>query len=147
MAESSRVYTRDGNWRVVLNAWKASVVGLYNGIGANVKAQHWEQQTVWLFFKKTDWFDKPVDAISVSASFEGILPSTAPGVAQRGAARYNNSEADIRYFAFGAGIRLAPDVGPAGPGGAADVLVRAVRATGGATIKGEVLRCEEVYKD
>jgi hypothetical protein len=146
MAESSMAYTRDGNWRVVLSAWKTSAV-FYNAIGATAKAQHWEEQTVWLFFKRTDWFDKPVDAVSVSARFEGILPSTEPGVAQRGAVRHNASEADIRYFAFGAGIELDPDPGrPAGPGGAADVLVRAVRATGGATINGEAVLCEEVYK-
>ena len=146
MADSSMAYTRDGSWRVVLSAWKVATP-FYNAIGATATAQHWEEQTVWLFFKKTDWFDKPVDAVTVSARFEGILPSSAPGVAERGAASYGRSDADIRYFAFGAGIQLAPTVGPAGPGGAADVLVRAVRANGGATIGGESVRCEEVYKD
>ena len=145
MADSSMAYTRDGNWRVVLSAWKVSA-GVYNAIGSTVKAQHWEEQTVWLFFKKTNWFDKPVDSISVSATFEGILPSTAPGVANRSDARNDASEADVRYWAFGAGIKLAPEVGPAGPGGAADLLIRAVRATGGATINGENVRCDEVFK-
>jgi hypothetical protein len=147
MADSSRAYTSDGNWRVLLSAWKTSL-GFYNGIGANAKAQHWEERTVWLFFKKTDWFDKPVDAISVSATFEGILPSTEPGVAQRGAVQHNASEADIRYFAFGAGIKFeGGSIGPAGPGGAATLDVRAVRATGGATISGEAVQCGEVYKN
>jgi hypothetical protein len=144
VASSTQAYTQDGNWRLVLSAWKVSL-GLYNAIGATIKAQHWEEQTVWLFSKRTDWFDKPVDSISVSARFEGILPTNAPGIAQRGDLRQFSSEADVRYFAFGAGIMLAPDIGPAGPGGAADLLIRSVRATGGATINGENIQCEEVF--
>lgn len=145
MADSSIGYTRDGNWRVVLSAWKFESP-VYSTIGANAKAQHWETQTVWLFFQKTGWFDKPVDLISVSARFEGILPSTAPGVAARGAARNASSEADVRINTVGGGLTLAPDFGPAGSGGATDLLIRAVRATGGATINGESVQCSEVYK-
>jgi hypothetical protein len=78
--------------------------------------------------------------------FEGILPSTVPGVANRSDARYETSEADVRYWAFGVGIKLAPEVRPAGPGGAADLLIRVVRATAGATINGENIRCDEVFK-
>jgi hypothetical protein len=146
MGESSRAYTKDGNWRVILTAWKTSLA-LYNAIGATIKAEHWEERTVWLFFKKADWWPVPVEFISVAANFEGILPSSQPGVAQRSNVRRNNSEADVRIFAFGAGIKLAPEIGPAGPGGAADILVRAVRATGAATISNEQLNCEEVFKD
>jgi hypothetical protein len=138
-------YTRDGNWRVVLSVWKFESP-FYSTIGANAKAQHWETQTVWLFVSKTGWFDKPADSVSVSARFEGILPSTAPGVATRGAVSHGASEADVRYYTVGGGLTLAPDIGPAGSGGATDLRIRSVRATGGATINGEGVECAEVYK-
>jgi hypothetical protein len=51
MATATRAYTRDGSWRLLLETWRFNAL-VYNSIGATVHAQHWEEFTVWLFFKK-----------------------------------------------------------------------------------------------
>jgi hypothetical protein len=147
MAETSIVYhPRDADWRLVLKAWKVSL-GLYNAIGATVTAQHYEEST-FLFWTSKQWVDRDVDAISVQASFVGILPNRSDAAAVRRSARENSANADVRIFAFGAGLEISSaGTSPAGPGGAADILVRGIRAVGQALIDGASLACPEVSID
>jgi hypothetical protein len=143
MATESRAYSRDEMWRVVLTAWKASVPPVYNAIGATIKAQHWEEHTVWLFFKRQGWVDKPVESISVQATFEGMLPNSLPGRGAMSDVRRDSFEADVRLWSAGISIGLPmPAEGP-GPN-PAQLDVRSVRAHGGATVEGQNLECEEV---
>ncbi|GAA3923438.1 hypothetical protein [Actinoplanes auranticolor] len=150
MATESRAYTRDRTWRLVLTAWRTNLL-FYNAIGATVHAQHWEETTVWIFFKKQDWVDKPVESIEVSATFQGVLPSTVPGAARRSDRRVNAAEADARLWSAGIGISVdagagsgLPDPGTAKPGIGPKLDVRSVQATANAVVNGEILRCDEV---
>jgi hypothetical protein len=158
MATESRAYSRDETWRIVLTAWRFNSP-FYNSIGATIKAQHWEEFTTWLFVKKTDWVEKPVDSISVSATFEGLLPGSVPSAGSRSDVRYNSSDADVRLWAVGASIGLPLPAEPSGgfgpersppatPGpNPASLDVRRVRAVGGATIGTENLECAEVVNE
>lgn len=144
MSPQSRVYSSDEQWRVVLSTWRSSFL-IYNEIGANVKVQHWEEVSSWLFWKKWDWVDRPAEAVSVHARFEGLLPSTVPGAADLVDRRSNSSEAKAVIWSFGINIKLdgagsSPPIGA----GAPNLDVRSVTGTGGATVNGESLRPPEV---
>jgi hypothetical protein len=148
---SSRAYTRNQQWRLSLTAWRTSLF-VYNAIGATLKAEHWEQVTVWLFVKKFDWVERPIQSIAVTAAFEGILPSKSAGAAHRRDARANASQADTRLWAAGVTITVdasagdgLPDPGTASPGGGPSLDVRAVRAVGLVVVDGEELQLPEVY--
>jgi hypothetical protein len=154
MATETRAYTADETWRLVLTAWRFSSP-VYSSIGATIKAQHWERYFMWrpFFGWREGWLDRPVDAINVSATFEGLLVDSLPEAARvtepRADVRYNSSEADVRLWAVGFSITLPlPGGASPGPGGSpAKLDVKRVRATGGARVQGEDLECAEVVNE
>src|SRR5690348_16323014 len=116
MATSTRAYTRDGSWRLLLETWRVNAI-VYTAIGATVHAQHWEEFTVWLFVKKQDWVNRPVPSITVSARFEGVTPSQVPAARQQTDRRLDSDNADVRLWAAGVTVSVPPgSTPPQGPG-------------------------------
>jgi hypothetical protein len=143
MPSESIALSRDGQWRVVLKAWKVSA-GVYNAIGATIKAQHLETYKILFVFKRFGWVDKPVPTIDVLGAFEGTLPSAALGQTTKRDLRHNSPEADVRFWVAGISIKANVDTGGQTPGVGPELLIRSIRATGGATIGSETLNCAEV---
>ena len=153
MASKTFAYTKDQSWRLLLEAWHFQIP-LYNSIGATAHAQHWEEFTVWLFFKKQDWVNRPVTSISVDAVFDGVTPASVASAAHQANRQLNSDNADVRLTALGPGsiISVTPPEGPGlPPGGGPEpdpdspalLEVRSVRATAQAIINNEHLICQE----
>jgi hypothetical protein len=143
MASKDVKETPDGQWQVELNAFATNLF-VYKAIGSAIVTRRWERRRGFLGIGGGEgWVERPVDGLTVSNSYEGILPSTVPGVARRSAATRNSSSCDERLWSVGIAMTIPasadsglPDPGHATPGGAASLDVRSVEGRGTALIAG-----------
>ncbi|GEA90244.1 hypothetical protein [Cellulomonas cellasea] len=150
MSSQSTVYTTDGQWKLEAYAFKSYLV-VYSSIGSGGRTFHWERQRRWFdpWYHHFHWVEQPVEQISVSTTYAGILPRTVPGAAHRSASGADTSSVEEKIWAVGIGVSIdatagtgGPDWGTASPGGMPKLDVRGVRGHVTARIAGETLSAD-----
>lgn len=152
MANRDTKYSSDGSWQVEIVAFKINLF-FYKTIGTTVTVRHKETRRSWfgLGAPYEAWVERPAESISINNTYEGILPSTIPGVALRSCSVTNASSCDCRLWSVGIGISMdaspspgTPDWNTSHPGSGASLEVRSVRGIGTAAIAGNLIHVGEV---
>lgn len=152
MATRDVQYTNDGSWQVEIVAFKTNLF-FYKAIGTTITVRHKETRRSWFGWGPAyeAWVERPAERINITNTYEGILPSTIPGVASRSCSESNKSSCDCRLWSAGIGISVeaspspgTPEWGTSRPSSGASLEVRSVRGSGSAFISGNLIRLGEV---
>ncbi len=144
---TATLHTSDGQWKVEVTAFKNYLV-VYSSIGTEVTAYHWERERRWYdpWYNHHHWVKRPVDRISITNRYSGLLPSMDPSGAVRTASASRASHLEEKLWAVGIGVSMdasagsgLPDPGTAGPCCGAKLDVREVEGTAHVRIGDEVL--------
>jgi len=148
MASRDVKYTVDGNWQFTLQAFKVDAI-VYKTIGAGITARHKEMSGPF-WHRSIGWVERPVDTLSVSTNYEGVIPSA--GALNKGNILHDGSNCEHRLWAAGIGVSLdgsresgLPNLGSITPTGPTATLdVQRVRATARVQVRGEAVQLGEV---
>ena len=112
MASEVTVYSKDGNWKIDVEAWKNNFL-FYKSIGTEVTVSHREQtHNIW-GSTVTGWVEKNAISISITNVYTGPLASGSGGSITKSGTWNNKSYAELKEWAWGIKIKI-----PSGePGG------------------------------
>lgn len=134
MFESLRLHTRDGHWRVDIEAW-ASNLEIYRSVGTRVVVCHLERVTSIWGGTQAEWEEEPADLIHIRNVYSG-----APaGVATREREWQVTSKAELREWSATGEIQLPADLGSTEEG-AASLNIHKVVSTVTVKIREETLK-------
>lgn len=137
MASEVTLYSKDGSWRVDVEAWKNNFL-VYKSIGTEVTVYHRQQtKNIW-GNTVTDW----VRANASSIFIRNVYKGTGPGSATRQKTCPSSSYCEIKEWAVGVTITIPTDGGDASVGGGAILDIDSVTSSVVVTIGGEHLRAE-----
>ncbi|HET9057266.1 MAG TPA: hypothetical protein VFN30_10530 [Chitinophagaceae bacterium] len=112
MASEVTVHSRDGNWKIEVEAWKNNFL-FYSSIGTEVTVYHRERTTNVWGSTVTDWVKKNAVSISITNVYSGPVASGSGGSITRSGTWNNRSYAELKEWAVGAKISI-PDGGVSG---------------------------------
>jgi hypothetical protein len=141
--------SRDGNWTAELRAFKINLF-VYKAIGATLTVRHKQlRRSRWAPWSAPQpaWVAGVVPDISISNTYQGLLPSLSPAAARRSCSAVQASSCDCRLWSIGVSISMdasadtgLPNPGTTLPGAGPSLDVRSVDSNGSATLpNGEVL--------
>jgi hypothetical protein len=134
MANDVTVFTKAGDWKAEISAWKNNFLA-YKSIGTDVTVYRREQtKNIW-GNTVTDWVKKPARMIEITNVYKG----TGPGVATRQKACPNSSSCELKEWAVGFTITVETDSGDTSGGGGAILEIDSVEGTAVITIGEEQL--------
>lgn len=112
MPSEVSVLSRDGNWKMEVEAWKNNFL-FYTSIGTQVTVYHREKTTNVWGSSVTDWVEKKASSIFITNVYSGSVAAGSGGSITRSGQWNNASEAELKEWAVGFKITL-----PSGePGG------------------------------
>jgi hypothetical protein len=134
MASEVTVYSKDGNWKIDVEAWKNNFL-LYKSIGTQVTVYHREQtHNIW-GSTVTDWVRKNALSISITNVYTGPLAAGSGGSITKSGTWNNTSYEELKEWAWGIKISI-----PSGePGGNALLDIDKVDGSVSVNIGQEVL--------
>ena len=104
MASEITLYTKKGDWKVDIEAWKNNFL-VYKSIGTQVSVYHREKtKNIW-GNTVTDWVKKPASLIHIRNVYRG----TGPGSATREKSCRNAKSCELKEWAVGFTISIPPD--------------------------------------
>ena len=104
MPSALTLYTRDGHWRVDLEAW-VNDLRFYSSIGTHVAVYHREHITSIWGGPRTDWEEEPAAVIRIHNVYRGA----GPGLTTREHEWHNASRAELKEWSATGAIRLPAD--------------------------------------
>ncbi len=133
MASEITLYTKSGDWKVEVEAWKNNFL-FYKSIGTQATVYHREQtKNIW-GSTVTDWVEKPASQIHIRNVYRG----TGPGSATREKTCRSASYCELKEWAVGFTINIPAD-SVTDVGGGAILDVGSVDGTVTVSIGQEVL--------
>ena len=121
MANSVTVFTKAGDWKADISAWKNNFLA-YKSIGTDVTVYHREQtKNIW-GNTVTDWVEKPASVIEITNVYHG----SGPGAATRQKSCQNASSCELKEWAVGFNITVQTDSGDTSVGGGATLDIDSV---------------------
>jgi hypothetical protein len=133
MASEVTLFTKNGDWKVEVEAWKNNFL-FYKSIGTQATVYHREQtKNIW-GSTVTDWVEKAASQIHIRNVYHG----TGPGVATREKICSNTSYCELKEWAVGVTISLPAD-SVTDVGGGAILDLDSVDGTVTVTVGQEVL--------
>jgi hypothetical protein len=124
MANSVTVFTKAGDWKADINAWKNNFLA-YKSIGTDVTVYHREQtKNIW-GNTVTDWVEKPASVIEITNVYHG----SGPGAATRQKSCQNASNCELKEWAVGFNITVQTDSGDTSVGGGATLDIDSVNGS------------------
>ena len=133
MASEQTVYSKDGTWKIEVEAWKNNFL-FYSSIGTEVNVYHKEADTNVWGNPTTSWKSKNAKNITIANTYKG--PVFGGGTSQSVDVRTwaNTDEAKLKHWAVGVKITLPDSVS-----GAAILDIDSVDGEVSVLIDGETL--------
>jgi hypothetical protein len=136
MASEATVYTKKGDWKVEVEAWKNNFL-FYKSIGTQATVYHREQtKNIW-GSTVTDWVKKQATLITIHNVYRG----SGPGTATRDKSCRNASYCELKEWAVGFTISIPVD-SVTSVGGGAILDIESVDGTVSVNIGQEVLTAQ-----
>ncbi|MDH3336848.1 MAG: hypothetical protein OER22_01740 [Gammaproteobacteria bacterium] len=136
MPSETTLFTRDGNWKAEVEAWKNNFL-FYKSIGCQVTVYHREEtKNVW-GNTSTDWVKRAADSIFIRNRYSG----SGPGVATREKTCNEASYCELKEWAVGITVTIPPD-GIDDVGGGAILEIDSVDSSVSVRIERETLTGE-----
>lgn len=120
MASEATVVSRDGQWKIEVEAWKNNAL-VYKSIGTQVDVYHREATSNVWGNKTTDWVKKKASWISIRNTYRG----TGPGVGVKSTECRDASHCELKEWAVGVSLKI-PVTGPESVGGNAILEISSV---------------------
>jgi hypothetical protein len=124
MANDVTVFSRAGDWKADLHAWKNNFL-VYKSIGTEVTVYHREQRKNIWGNTVTDWVQKPASLIEITNVYHG----SGPGAATRQKSCQSASYCELKEWAVGVSITVQTDTGDTSAGGGATLDIDSVDGT------------------
>ena len=120
MASEVTVLSRDGQWKIEVEAWKNNLLA-YKSIGTQVKVYHREETTNIWGNKKTDWVRRAASLIYIRNVYSG----SGPGTGTRETTCDEASYCELKEWAVGVSVTIPVD-SPTDVGGSAVLDIESV---------------------
>ena len=131
MVSKIEKYTKDGKWKVVMEAWKTYAY-VYSSIGSKVTV-YYKRTTNGVWGETTEWVMKNANSIQLVNDYYGKGLAGQSSTTERAPPLYNAPQSELKKWAVGLGISipLDPNYAPAGSprpdtGGIAELKVEGV---------------------
>ena len=105
MASEVTVLSKDGQWKIEVEAWKNNFL-FYSSIGTQVSVYHREKtKNVW-GSTVTDWVKKPASVITIVNKYTGPVFAGGTGSVTKSGQWRNKSSAELKEWAVGVKISI-----------------------------------------